>query len=89
MAEMGRRSGISAAQVANVVGGRSKAGADFCVGIARALNASPVSLLALAGIIPPQAPPDDPEAKRILDLLYRLPEHQRQVVLELLEKATR
>ena len=89
MSEMGRRAGISPAQVANVVGGRSQAGADFCIGIARALQVSPVHLLELAGVIPRQPQPADPEARRLLDAWYRLSEDERRVLLALLERASR
>ena len=43
---------MSPAQVSDVVGDRSKPGADFCIAVAKALDVNPEHLLRLAGILP-------------------------------------
>ena len=88
--ELGRHCpNLSASQIANVLGGRSAPGLEFFVQVARALNASPVDLLELAGIVPRQKPAGDPLFQRWCALYSRLSPEQRQVLLELLEKASR
>ena len=52
MRELARRAGVSASQVSDVVGERTKPGADFCIAVAKALGDPPDYLLRLAGILP-------------------------------------
>lgn len=54
MRELGRRSGVSQAQISNVINGVAKPSADFCIKVAKALKLPPVTLMTYAGILPPQ-----------------------------------
>jgi len=51
--ELARRAELSHASVSHVLNGYRNPGVDFCNGIAKAFDVSPISVLALAGIIPP------------------------------------
>jgi len=85
MNELGRRAGVSGAQVANVIGERSDPGLDFCLAVARALNVDPVYLLRLAGHLPP-APGDtaDPILSECWRILSQLTDDERTVVVRML-----
>lgn len=80
--ELGRRGGISQTAVSNVISGNRKAGADFCVKVAQALELSPVLLLVKAGILPPQEPANDENLQELIDLARNLPPEDRKEILE-------
>ena len=71
--ELGRRAGLSSGAVSKVVTGAALPGSDFCLGVARAFNMSPVDVFRRAGILPP-APKDDPHLLNLLHLAARLPD---------------
>jgi transcriptional regulator with XRE-family HTH domain len=88
-AELAERLHTSDSHVSYVLSGRRNLSADFVISVAKALGVPVVPILELASIIPPQPQPDDPEAKRLLEVWYRLPEDERRVLLALLERASR
>lgn len=55
MRELGRKSGVSHAQISNVVSGIAEPSADFCIKIATALDFPPITLMRYAGILPPKS----------------------------------
>lgn len=61
MRELGRRSGVSQAQISNVISGMAKPSADFCIKVAIAFKLPPVTLMRYAGILPPQSAADEDE----------------------------
>lgn len=63
--------------------GRSFAGWDFCVGIARALEEPPEKLFRLAGLLP-KLPPAVEEEREALGILRQLPAATRQNALAML-----
>lgn len=52
MRELGRRSGISQAQISDVINGKINPSANFCIKIAKALKLPPEMVLRRAGILP-------------------------------------
>jgi transcriptional regulator with XRE-family HTH domain len=78
--ELARRSGISSAQITDVMNERAKAGAEFCVSVARALGEEPEDILRLAGILPP-LPPAVREERETVCLLRRFDPRAREVIL--------
>ena len=80
--ELGRRADISNALVSRIMTGDMPPSADFCIKVAQALGESPVLVLVLAGILPPQAPDDDSTLQETVELLRNLPPEQRQQALD-------
>jgi transcriptional regulator with XRE-family HTH domain len=78
--ELARRSGISSAQVTDVMNERAKAGAEFCVSVARALGEEPEDMLRLAGILPP-LPPAVKEEREAVRLFRRFDPPARGMIL--------
>jgi transcriptional regulator with XRE-family HTH domain len=78
--ELARRSGISSAQVTDVMNERAQAGAEFCVSVARALGEDPEDMLRLAGILPP-LPPAVREEGEALRLFRSFDPQAREVIL--------
>lgn len=78
--ELARRSSISSAQVTDVMNERAKAGAEFCVSVARALGEEPEDMLRLAGILPP-LPPAVKEEREAVRLFRRFDPQTREVIL--------
>lgn len=71
MRELARRSGnISHTYVADVVGERTPADADFCIAVARPLGYAPEEVLRIAGFLPPLIV-DQQRADPLLDKLVR------------------
>lgn len=80
--ELAKQAGVSSPQISRVITGVSKAGADFCVKVAQALDESPEKLLRLAGYLPPVAPVDnDPTLQELFDMLRKMSPKQRKEVL--------
>jgi transcriptional regulator with XRE-family HTH domain len=52
MRELGRRSGVSQAQISNVINGIARPSADFCIKVAKAFRLPPETVLRRAGILP-------------------------------------
>jgi transcriptional regulator with XRE-family HTH domain len=50
---LGREAGISHSTISLVLSEQQQPTTDFCIAIARAFNVSPITVFALAGIIPP------------------------------------
>jgi transcriptional regulator with XRE-family HTH domain len=83
MRELGRRAGVSHAQISNVVSGSAKPGADFCLSVARAFRMPPEKVLRLGGLLPPlPGPEDDLVLKELLEVTKQLAPDGRQEVLE-------
>lgn len=80
MRELGRRSNISHAQISDVINGKSRAGADFCVAIAQGLGEPVDAVLRRAGLLPP-LPPAVEEERELLFLLRRLPGSAREMIV--------
>jgi transcriptional regulator with XRE-family HTH domain len=80
--ELARRSGISQTAVSYVISGDRKAGAEFCIKIATALDVSPEFVLRLAEILPPSSSLEDSTAEEINEALKNLSADQRQQVLD-------
>ncbi len=52
---------------------------ESCLGIAKALNISPIIVYRAAGLLPPE--PDFPELEELNITVAQLPEQQRQVIV--------
>lgn len=79
--EIGRRGGISHARISQVLAGENP-GADFCIGIARGLALDPVTVLRIAGILPPApgSDTDNPDLAAAWALLQKLTPVELDVV---------
>ena len=85
--ELARRSGMSQAAVSAVIAGHRTPGCEFCVKVAAALEVSPVLVLTIAGILPPQPPgsPDDhPAIAELLNLARKLPPADLEEIVALI-----
>lgn len=83
MRELGRRAGVSHAQISYVVSGSAKPGADFCLAIARAFQVPPEQVLRLGGLLPAlPGPEDDPALRNLVEVAKQLAAEDRQEVLE-------
>lgn len=80
--ELARQAGLSQVQVSGVIAGQRSPGCDFCIKVAQALGESPVLVLVLAGILPPQEPGDDSTIQELVELARNLPRDQRQQALD-------
>lgn len=80
--ELARRAGLSQVQVSGVIAGQRSPGCEFCIKVAQALGESPVLVLVLAGILPPQAPGDDSTIQETVELLRNLPPEERLQALD-------
>jgi transcriptional regulator with XRE-family HTH domain len=80
--ELARQAKVPQSTVSSVISGNRKAGADFCVKVAQALNESPEKLLRLAGILPPAS--EDATLQELIDLARSLPPGQRKEALRYL-----
>ncbi len=81
--ELARQSGLSQAAVSNVLSGDRRAGADFCVKIAQALQEPPEKILRIAGILP-TVPKKDSASLEIEEITRNLSPQQRQEALRYL-----
>lgn len=81
--ELGRRAGVSHAQVSHVLSGSSLPGWDFCVGVARALGLAPELVLRRAGLLPP-IPERGAEEEELLGLFGDQPAPVRRTLLSML-----
>lgn len=88
MRELSRRSGMSHAQISNVINGDSNAGYEFCLAIAKALDVEPGTLLSMAGF-PDMMPGPVPEEREIVRLFRRLSSQMRDLALATLRTWTR
>jgi len=83
-----RLSGLAQSAISNVIAGKRKPGAAFCIKVALALDLPPVGLLKLAGIIPGDASEEatitveDDTLQAIVDAARQLPPKQRADVLQ-------
>ena len=80
--ELARRAGVSHTTAADVLSKQRDPTADFCLGIARALNMPPEEVLRRAGILPPLPAPEDETFRQILEYVKRMDVEDRQAVLE-------
>jgi len=87
MRELSRRSGISHAQVSNVVNEGSNAGYEFCIAVAKALNMDPGTLLNMAGFTD-AIPGPVPDEREIVRLFRRLSSQMRNLALTTLSAWT-
>lgn len=65
MSELGRRAGVSHAQISNVINGIKPPGSKVCKGIARAFGLRDIEVLRLAGIADPEPPTDTPRLREM------------------------
>jgi transcriptional regulator with XRE-family HTH domain len=70
--ELAREAGLTAAQVSEVLAGKSRPGIRFYVGMWRAFHVSIDYLLQLAGELPP-GPEENPTLMEIMEIARRLP----------------
>lgn len=70
--ELARRGNISASMVSMVLSGTSKPGANFCAGVARALNLSPEAVMQQAGILKKR--PQQTQTSEFLEIIKLLNE---------------
>lgn len=83
--KLAQRAAISRSLISHVRHGRRAPSADFCIAIAKPLQADPVAVLRLAGVLPKaQGDTDDPAVAEMWSLCQRIPEHKRAVVIEAL-----
>lgn len=79
--------GVTQSFVSKVLSGDKAPGFDFCIKVATAFDVSPVMVLTIAGILPPQppgAPDDDPALTELTDLARRLPPDDLQEIIALI-----
>lgn len=83
--ELARRAGVSQSAISGTLSGVRKAGADFCIKVAVALDESPEKVLRLATILPPlKIPEDDPLLVDAVDILHGLSTVQLKEVVRYL-----
>lgn len=70
--ELAREAGLTAAQVSEVLAGKSRPGIRFYIGMWRAFHVSIDFLLQLAGELPP-GPEENPTLMEIIEIARRLP----------------
>jgi transcriptional regulator with XRE-family HTH domain len=70
--ELAREAGLTAAQVSDVLHGKSRPGIRFYMGMWRAFHVSIDYLLQLAGELPP-GPEENPTLMEIMEIARRLP----------------
>ena len=83
MRKLGRRAKVSHSLISEVINGNASPSADFVVSIAHALDADPVRLLRLAGILPDVGPAAE-EAEHVAYLLNQMKQPDRDYALRLL-----
>ena len=80
--KLAKEAGISQTAVSYVISGERKAGCDFLIKAAQALEVSPEYLLRLAEILPPEVTiSEDATTQEITELLKHLNPEQRQEAL--------
>lgn len=79
--ELARRAGVAQSAVSGTLSGNRKAGTEFCVKVASALDEPPEKLLRLAGILP-TSPLQDSQLQELIDLIKNLSPENRQDVLD-------
>ncbi len=89
MRELARRAGLAQNTVANVLSGQRNAGCDFCISVARALDAPPEKLLRLADILPPLPTTFAEQEEELLHIFRQLPADKRQIVLDMIRGAAK
>ena len=80
--ELARRAKVSQAAVSSTISGDRKAGCDFCIKVAKALDESPEKILRLAEILPSVQDSEDPAFEELIELIRLLSPDQRQDVLK-------
>ena len=80
--KLAREAGISQTAVSYVISGERKAGCDFLIKVAQALEVSPEYLLRLAEILPPDVTiSENATTQEIIELVHDLsPEKQREAL---------
>lgn len=83
--ELARQSGLAPSTVSMALGGQTKPGLDFCVGVSRAYGLPPEKVLRQAGLLPLIPDVEDYEIQRLIDLARSMPEAERKLLLEYAE----
>jgi transcriptional regulator with XRE-family HTH domain len=93
--QLARRAELSHSVVASVANGTSNAGLEVCMGLARAMHTPLEEIFRLAGILPPRRTISESHAAyrindeaRLLDLYRELPENDKGLVIDLVERLT-
>jgi transcriptional regulator with XRE-family HTH domain len=81
--ELGRRASLSKTAISQILGQTAQPTADTVVKLAHALDADPVRLLRLAGILPDVGPAAE-EAEHVAYLLDQMPQPDRDYAIRLL-----
>lgn len=81
--ELARRAGVSQTAVSQAISEERKVGWDFCAAIAGPLDRTPVEVLRLAGLLPPEPQPAQDE-DNLLDAFRRLTCEEQGFLLRLL-----
>lgn len=81
---LARESGVSQSVISHVLAGEKRATADFIIKIATPLEAEPVALLRLAGILPPLPKDDSPLASEATELVRSMSEQKQRRAVSLL-----
>lgn len=80
--ELARQAGVSRTLISRTLSGDMPPSADFCIKVAAALNASPIYLLQLAGILPEDVEiptsVNDSTIQELVDLARNLTQDQRE-----------
>ena len=94
--QVARKAGVSHTTVIKIANGvHSNPETKTVAGLAKAFGADPVEICRLAGILPPQRSVSDSRAEytvsdevRLVQLYRELPEDERGLVMELIERLT-
>lgn len=79
----------SESHVSFILNGKRSMTCEFVLSVADALSVDRLEALRVAGIIPPQPKPDDPQIQETVRLLERIDEAERAFVLRMLRGLTR
>lgn len=85
MRELARRSGISTAQISDVISGNANPGVKFCQAIAKGLGVPPTEIFRLAGHLPARSNlslADVPRLQEFVERFARLPRQSQDRIID-------
>ena len=85
--DLAKRMPVSRSLISHIRHHRRSLTADFIIDAAKTLDADPVSVLVMAGILPPQPEPDTPLERDLLLAFRRLDAEAQRVVVRMVQGA--